>query len=381
MPNKQLIGFYLGTEPCPNGAYLREILDRWSDDELENCHDYIQWMFPTVQRSQFNKDAPMLDDETIAAFKESALLRPMLVTSLERMCKFYGLQIVQNVSPPQIVKAVSYPERKANWQEADHGCINHNLLRLTRIIDSLVIFGLPQYGAALYRCLESIAAEEPMYISEKTVLFWRDAAVRKFQFPTRTQLERQTLADAHVCPEQIDRVIWSAENAAELFEKRKFAFSALDLVDRLGNSEVTEGNLTRLRRVLQFMSQKCDYNFYELKDVLQPVQYKLEPGYEMATDMFEALYTGSCQFETLYAKSCRFQLDREEDYGFALTCALLALRASIKLDVKRQIMGSDNKSGINKALLLVADVYERINDTKRCAEVRSLANKIEPSGA
>jgi|GEM_PF-319412 len=363
MPNKDLIAFYLGMESYPGGATIKDMLQHWTDEQLEVVHDYIQWLFPTVQKSQFNAKAPTLDEETIAAWKDSTVLQSTQLDALNRMCAFYGLQLVPNVSPPQIIKTANYWERKANWQEAGSGYINHNLLRLTRIIDSLATLGLPQYGLALYRCLESIAKEEPECIPAKTVQLWRLAAVGKFQLPTKRRLERQLLEECNVCPEQIDRMLWCAKNATMLFEKRENAFKALDMVDRMGGSEVTARNLKPLRSVLAFIAQECQYNCYEMKDILQPVQLKLEPGYDMATAMFGALYT----------EACKYQLAQEEGYIFALTCALMALRVEIHLDVKQRVLGSDNKKGIKNSLLLIAEVYERINEPERASELAAVA--------
>lgn len=367
MPNKQLIEFYLGMDSYPNGSTLKEIITEWSDEQLETCHDYIQWLFPTVQKSQFNSNAPLLDEDTINGWKESAVLSRVLLEALDRMCAFYGLQVVKNVSPPQIVRAGHYAERKSNWQDAEPGYLNHNLLRLTRIIDSLVTLGQPQYGAALYRCLEVIAQEEPEKIPERTVMFWRKAVIRPFELTPTRQMEREVFNSPVRCPEQANRLLWSAENAKMLYEKRRHAFRALGVIDLLGDSEVTEDNLKLLRRTLTFISQECAFAGHDVNDIIQQVQTKLTPGYEMATDMFEALNT----------EACRYQLLQSVGYGFALECALRALRAQIRLDVKRQIAGSDNKSGIRQSLLLLAQVYERVNDSKRASELRAVADKID----
>ena len=50
MAVNRIIGFYSGTEPDHRGRYLHEI-QRWSDDQLEKVHDYIQWLFPLPEPS------------------------------------------------------------------------------------------------------------------------------------------------------------------------------------------------------------------------------------------------------------------------------------------------------------------------------------------
>ncbi|MBX9878090.1 MAG: hypothetical protein K2Y22_06480 [Candidatus Obscuribacterales bacterium] len=185
----------------------------------------------------------------------------------------------------------------------------------------------------------------------------------KFTIETKRREEREILNYRHVCPDQIGRHLLRVDNIDLISEKRQAALKALDVVDRLGDSEITEDNLASLRQVLVVMSQKCQFEGTDVGDILQQVQTKLEPGYDMATDMFEALYT----------ETCKLQLAQDRGYGLAITCALLALRAAIKRDLKKQLAGSNDRAGIERSLVLLADAYERINSDKRAAELRALA--------
>lgn len=190
--------------------------------------------------------------------------------------------------------------------------------------------------------------------------------------PTRYELknsrtkEREYLRYKHVCPDQILRWLLAGENAVELYERREAAFRALDEADRVGECEVTASNLKQLRRVLNFMYEKCQYKGTDAGDILQQVQTKVTPGYDMATDMFEAINT----------EACKVQLADGNNYGFALECALRALRAAIKRDLKKQNAGSDDKKGIAKSLSLLADVYECINEPKRASQLRAEALEL-----
>ena len=64
----RIVGFYSGTAPDHRGRYLHEI-QRWSDDQLEKVHDYIQWLFPLPEPSGFNLAAPVLSRESIQDFR------------------------------------------------------------------------------------------------------------------------------------------------------------------------------------------------------------------------------------------------------------------------------------------------------------------------
>ena len=63
-----LIAFYRGLAPDSEG---RTLADLWafSDREMEDIHDFIQWMFPLREPSRFNPDAPLLTAADIAAFQ------------------------------------------------------------------------------------------------------------------------------------------------------------------------------------------------------------------------------------------------------------------------------------------------------------------------
>jgi hypothetical protein len=54
--------------------------------------------------------------------------------------------------------------------------MNHNHLRLTRILRSTLLLGLEAESAALFHALNAIYREYPTRISARTHAFWSDAA-------------------------------------------------------------------------------------------------------------------------------------------------------------------------------------------------------------
>ena len=113
----KLIEFYLhnGTDD-----YGRSLKDMWTWDhfQLEKVHDYIQWMFPTATPSQYNHNAPLVDAETIEVFKNSSELQSYLITSSFIFERFLDLD-----------------NPNAHWLTNK----NHNFLRITRVIESLMV--------------------------------------------------------------------------------------------------------------------------------------------------------------------------------------------------------------------------------------------------
>jgi len=167
MPNEKLIAFYRQEGTDDRGRRIDEIWS-FSLEELEAVHDYIQWLFPLAERSAFNPGAPLLDDETIAPFREDATLRGNLERSLRVMLDFYGLAIAGQ----EILRVPTFTERSRNWLTP----YNHNFLRLTRILKSLSLLGLDDRATQLMACLEGIDRHRPGVIGAETMRYWRAAA-------------------------------------------------------------------------------------------------------------------------------------------------------------------------------------------------------------
>lgn len=166
----RVVSFYSGGVDHRNRT-LETILS-WPDDDLETVHDYIQWLFPTVQPSGVNPFAPLVGEETVAAFAAAPDLRARLRRAFERMLSFYGLRLTQDRAARARVEIdqVTFPGRSRNWLRAG----NHNHLRLTRMMDSLWTLGLTDEARALQRCLVADVYEGPgrNRISRDTYEYW-----------------------------------------------------------------------------------------------------------------------------------------------------------------------------------------------------------------
>ena len=164
-----ILDFYKGSGGNSGGWRLHEILE-WSDGQLEDVHDYIQWLFPLPEHSQANPYAPLLDARTVTLFHEDEKLRRELRAALDRMLEFFGFTRQQSV----ILPGPNFPERAANWLTPG----NHNHLRLTRMMRSMRILGLETETQALWQALQAVYATEAggNSISQRTYNFWTRAA-------------------------------------------------------------------------------------------------------------------------------------------------------------------------------------------------------------
>ena len=75
-----IVGFLEGKTPDNRGRML-SMLWKQTDDDAENNHDYIQWMFPLDEPSQAVNGAPVLSDFDIDEIRENQLVTENLEES------------------------------------------------------------------------------------------------------------------------------------------------------------------------------------------------------------------------------------------------------------------------------------------------------------
>jgi hypothetical protein len=153
--NLRIIGFLSGGAPDGEGRMLPD-MQQWSDQRLESVHDFIQWMFPLMEASPVNPDAPVLDSETIAEVRSRPELQEAVRVSLKRMRRFY--------------------EGSRHWISPG----NHNYLRITRILKCLRLLGLEAEASEFFAYLAGIYDREKRKpqpgITARSFEFWRAAA-------------------------------------------------------------------------------------------------------------------------------------------------------------------------------------------------------------
>lgn len=107
-----IVDFLKGAGTDGAGRTVFEVV-AMSDRDLEQVHDFIQWLFPLAEPSGANRRAPVLAAEDVQAIHASGLAQIALAAGTDRMAAFY--------------------QRNSHWL-VDH---DHNHLRITRIIKSL----------------------------------------------------------------------------------------------------------------------------------------------------------------------------------------------------------------------------------------------------
>lgn len=156
--------------------YLKFDAARW-----EECHNHVQWAFPSHIRSMYNPDAPVVDMEMF----ESTLS----VTghhNLTQLVKNYmaslGIQVIDDTGIPMQFMMNWDSERAIVWLSPS----NHNYLRLTRLLN--VLYWVDEDAghnllAELLNIVEVVqkfpSAFSAPIIDIDTVIFWSKAAIGK----------------------------------------------------------------------------------------------------------------------------------------------------------------------------------------------------------
>jgi hypothetical protein len=162
----QLTTFYRGTGPDSEGRTLADIW-AYSDDELESIHDFIQWLFPLRERSQFNPDAPLLTAADIDEFRADPQLRDNLLRSFEVFLAFLGLRFEGG----RVTRAPDFDRKSDIWRHP-----NHNWLRITRVLTSTRLLGLEEPSRALFTFLKELRDGGRSGITDDTFRYWERAA-------------------------------------------------------------------------------------------------------------------------------------------------------------------------------------------------------------
>ena len=130
-----ILNFLEGSEPNINKLYIQDIWDL-SDEEIENTHDFIQWLFPTDTPSRYNLAVPVLNEQDIINVKKSQKAQTNLKFSanwflnfldrysywidrqdhnqlrIKRIKKCLGLLIDKNFSEKFLIQVNRLKERK-----------------------------------------------------------------------------------------------------------------------------------------------------------------------------------------------------------------------------------------------------------------------------
>ena len=129
-----IVRFYSGEATDDRGRTLADI-QALDHSRMEYFHDFIQWMFPLRDPSQYNPSAPLLTDADVAAFRDRPELRENLAGPSTASSELPGPGILRRRGP----RGQGRADRRKIF-----AIPNHNWLRITRVLLCLKTLGLDQ---------------------------------------------------------------------------------------------------------------------------------------------------------------------------------------------------------------------------------------------
>jgi hypothetical protein len=157
-----IVMFYLGHKVHPAGYTIEQVW-KFSREQLEKIHDYIQWIFPLATPSTHVHDVPVLNKNEIEEFRDNEILRSRVVRSYHLMLDFYGFHVAGDA----IGRSAEF-KKHSGWLYPK----NHNYLRISRILESLVLMCFRSEAEAFLGALVDIYPDFRWDIGE-SLSFWK----------------------------------------------------------------------------------------------------------------------------------------------------------------------------------------------------------------
>jgi hypothetical protein len=166
-----IVEFYKGNSPDYNGRMITDIY-HYTYEQLENVHDYIQWLFPLNKPSYFNKNVPILTKEEIYELKSNEKIVENITISFKLLLNFYGFTFTDNINDQVIVKSANFEDRIKSWMTIS----NHNFQRISRILKFLKLMGMNSYAELFFIELKLLYdSKYKKIIGKYTYDYWNNA--------------------------------------------------------------------------------------------------------------------------------------------------------------------------------------------------------------
>ena len=153
-----LIRFFKNELPDSKGRYHKDIL-QFNHEQIEYNHDFIQWILPTIDKSQFHPEAPTIDGH----FKEQLQHDDLAKSNYCKTCQLYLNYIGFHCNKRRIQCQITGRLYELPF---------HNQLRITRMLNSLNQVGNNQCSTNLYHAIISEIKPDSDKINNSTLEYW-----------------------------------------------------------------------------------------------------------------------------------------------------------------------------------------------------------------
>lgn len=159
------INFLIGTGHDGRGRTLADYM-AFDAAKWEACHDHIQWAFPTKTKSAYNPNAPVVPEDF--TFEPDYRVKQAILDLMVNYFKSLGITIQSATNGRNFVSFVHDGDTDFWIVSADH-----NMKRLTRLIECLGIFDMEAIQRDLVEfLLYDFAMEYEACIPHSTVVYW-----------------------------------------------------------------------------------------------------------------------------------------------------------------------------------------------------------------
>ena len=150
-------------------GYTFDEIMKFNYEQLESYHRWVQWVFPTKERSFFQPDVPILNNEVIKLFQEDEVLQHRTKWAFLKVIDFYGFELKEENGEEQVVlQQEGYHHANPKWAIQ---FFNHNYLRITRVLTALRYFGHNEWSVKFKNALMEHANRDT-----ESTMFWEQAA-------------------------------------------------------------------------------------------------------------------------------------------------------------------------------------------------------------
>lgn len=170
--SSEIVKFYRGGTN-KNGLSLEDMWE-FNYNEMEHIHNYIQWMFPMVEPEYWNRDTPKLTDEDVKVFKRDKAIMDRVAKSFAVILEFWGFRVVVKDGIIVVEPGDNYKNRSEQWQTG----MNHNFLRVTRVLHCLNDLGLRKMAKAFHQGLVKAIGDNPKGFNATSIDCWNNAMVK-----------------------------------------------------------------------------------------------------------------------------------------------------------------------------------------------------------
>lgn len=170
-PQDNLLLHFLSDEKIEETRFtLSEIID-FNNDEMEMFHDFIQWIYPTIEKSMAHPSAPTISTNFANKLNANKCALNGYCKSCRRYLNYMGLACDEHSNFHEI------SDSKPFWELP-----SHNYLRMTRMLNSLRETGHNNCSAKVYNMMISILKRDNNHwVSNKTLEYWKHTQTMSFK--------------------------------------------------------------------------------------------------------------------------------------------------------------------------------------------------------